>query len=103
MTATRSTGPVLDAQTYADLVKPSKAVAPFTYRAVAPDLFNGIVSSGNEAASNIDHPFDVAQGGKMNLLGKLSWSAIPFDQPIIMGATALHGPCRRCPSSGGSR
>ena len=24
----------------------------------------------------------------MNLLGKLSWSAIPFDQPIIMGATA---------------
>ena len=23
----------------------------------------------------------------MNLLGKLSWSAIPFDQPIIMGAT----------------
>ncbi len=25
----------------------------------------------------------------MNLLGKLSWSAIPFDQPIIMFATAL--------------
>ena len=25
----------------------------------------------------------------MNLLGKLSWSAIPFDQPIIMGATAF--------------
>ena len=25
----------------------------------------------------------------MNLLGKLSWSAIPFDQPIIMGATAV--------------
>jgi len=24
----------------------------------------------------------------MNLLGKLSWSAIPFDQPIVMGATA---------------
>jgi len=24
----------------------------------------------------------------MNLLGKLSWSAIPFDQPIIMGAAA---------------
>ena len=23
----------------------------------------------------------------MNLLGKLSWSAIPFDQPIIMGAS----------------
>ncbi|HSU76316.1 MAG TPA: cytochrome o ubiquinol oxidase subunit I, partial [Burkholderiales bacterium] len=24
----------------------------------------------------------------MNLLGKLTWSAIPFDQPIIMGASA---------------
>ena len=23
----------------------------------------------------------------MNLLGKLTWSAIPFDQPIIMGAS----------------
>ena len=25
----------------------------------------------------------------MNLLGNLSWSAIPFDQPIIMGAPSL--------------
>src|SRR5258708_25367540 len=24
----------------------------------------------------------------MNLLGKLDWNAIPFDQPIVMGATA---------------
>jgi cytochrome o ubiquinol oxidase subunit II len=42
---TRTTGPALDAQTYADLVKPSQAVAPFTYRAVAPGLFGGIVNS----------------------------------------------------------
>ena len=41
-----STGPVLDKQAYADLVKPSKAVAPFTYRAVAPDLFSSIVNAG---------------------------------------------------------
>jgi cytochrome o ubiquinol oxidase subunit 1 len=27
----------------------------------------------------------------MNLLGNLSWAAIPFDQPIIMGATAFMG------------
>ena len=27
----------------------------------------------------------------MNLLGKLDWSAIPFHQPIIMGATAFMG------------
>jgi cytochrome o ubiquinol oxidase subunit 2 len=43
--ATRATGATLDAQSYAALVKPSQAVAPYTYRAVAPDLFNGIVSS----------------------------------------------------------
>jgi cytochrome o ubiquinol oxidase subunit II len=40
--AARATGPTLDAQAYADLVKPSKAVAPFTYRAVASDLFSRI-------------------------------------------------------------
>jgi cytochrome o ubiquinol oxidase subunit 2 len=44
-TATRSTGPALNSETYADLAKPSEAVAPFTYRAVAPDLFTGILSS----------------------------------------------------------
>ena len=43
--AARSAGPMLDAGTYAALVKPSSAVAPFTYRSVAPDLFNGILGS----------------------------------------------------------
>lgn len=40
------TGSTLDKEAYADLSKPSKAVAPFTYRAVAPDLFNSIVNAG---------------------------------------------------------
>src|SRR5262249_18264111 len=43
---TRSTGPELDAQSYAALAKPSQAVPPFTYRAVAPGLFAGIVRGG---------------------------------------------------------
>jgi len=43
--AVRSAGPLLDAQAYADLAKPSKAVAPFTYRSVAPDLFSRILSA----------------------------------------------------------
>jgi cytochrome o ubiquinol oxidase subunit II len=43
--AARSSGPILDPQTYADLLKPSKAVAPFTYREVAPNLFDRIASS----------------------------------------------------------
>jgi cytochrome o ubiquinol oxidase subunit II len=43
--STRSAGPVLDAQAYADLVKPSEAVAPFTYRSIAAGLFAGILSA----------------------------------------------------------
>jgi cytochrome o ubiquinol oxidase subunit II len=43
--STRSAGPVLDTQAYADLVKPSKAVAPFTYRSISPGLFGGILSA----------------------------------------------------------
>jgi cytochrome o ubiquinol oxidase subunit 2 len=42
----RETGPALDTQAYADLAKPSKAVAPFTYRTVAANLFSGIVNAG---------------------------------------------------------
>jgi cytochrome o ubiquinol oxidase subunit 2 len=40
--AARSAGPELDAKSYADLAKPSAAVAPFTYRSVAPGLFDVI-------------------------------------------------------------
>jgi len=58
VTTTRSTGPVLDTQTYAELVKPTTAVPPFTYRTVAPGLFNGILSSGMRGAdaSHVDLP-----------------------------------------------
>jgi cytochrome o ubiquinol oxidase subunit II len=48
----RGSGPVLDAGTYADLARPSKAIEPFTYRAVAPDLFSGILN----AAMPSDNP-----------------------------------------------
>ncbi len=44
--AARNGSLVLDARAYADLAKPSKAVAPFAYRAVAPGLFRSIVTSG---------------------------------------------------------
>jgi cytochrome o ubiquinol oxidase subunit II len=49
--AARNAGPVLDGRAYADLAKPSQAVAPFTYRAVALGLFNGILSSGMQPDS----------------------------------------------------
>jgi cytochrome o ubiquinol oxidase subunit 2 len=41
----RNAGPELNAAAYADLVKPSAAVTPFTYRSVAPGLFDRIVVS----------------------------------------------------------
>src|SRR5499427_2285321 len=47
--ATRTAGPVLDAQSYAALAKPSQAVAPFTYRAVTSDLFKGILSTAMQS------------------------------------------------------
>src|SRR5215831_16234586 len=46
---TRVSGPVLDQQSYAELAKPSQAVAPFTYRAASPDLFNGILSTAMQS------------------------------------------------------
>jgi len=45
VTTARTSGQVLDAQSYAELAKPSQAVAPFTYRAVAPGLFSSIVTA----------------------------------------------------------
>jgi len=41
----RGSGPELNAKTYADLVKPSTAVMPFTYRSVEPGLFDRILVS----------------------------------------------------------
>jgi cytochrome o ubiquinol oxidase subunit 2 len=52
----RSTGPMLDAQAYAELAKPSQAVAPITYSSVASDLFGSIVNTGmhaHEASAHI--------------------------------------------------
>ena len=62
--ATRTTGPVLDAQSYAELAKPSQAVTPFTYRAVAPDLFNGILSTGMQSGIHRASPIRRHRGRK---------------------------------------
>jgi len=55
--ATRSTGPALDAATYIDLGRPSRAVAPFTYRSVTAGLFNDILSAGTAPnhSSRLNH------------------------------------------------
>jgi len=50
VSATRASGPVLDAAAYADLAKPSHTVAPSTYRSVASGLFNQILHAPTSAA-----------------------------------------------------
>jgi cytochrome o ubiquinol oxidase subunit 2 len=45
LSAVHSAGPELDTKSYGDLAKPSAAVAPFTYRSVAPGLFDSILVS----------------------------------------------------------
>src|SRR5262245_47608902 len=37
------------------------------------------------------HLFYITEGRAMNLVGNLTWNAIPSDQPIIMGAMAFMG------------
>jgi cytochrome o ubiquinol oxidase subunit 2 len=44
--AAQSAGPVLDANAYADLAKPSETVVPFNYSAVTPNLFTAITKAG---------------------------------------------------------
>ena len=55
--ATRNSGPVLDVQSYAALVKPSKAVAPFTYRSVTDGLFAGVVSAVSQPVAGLCVPY----------------------------------------------
>src|SRR3984957_4356582 len=62
--ATRGSGPELDAQAYADLEKPSQAVAPFTYRTVAPDLFGRIVMSEAQVDDPIRRVCLASQGAE---------------------------------------
>jgi cytochrome o ubiquinol oxidase subunit II len=47
--AARSAGPELNATTYASLAKPTAAIEPFTYRSVAPGLFENILVSEGQS------------------------------------------------------
>ncbi len=55
---TQRSGPILDAAGYDALVGPSEAVKPFTYRAVAPGLFDAIVmrTVGTDEAGTAHDP-----------------------------------------------
>ncbi|MBV9519422.1 MAG: ubiquinol oxidase subunit II [Hyphomicrobiales bacterium] len=61
VTEARTSGQVLDAQSYAELAKPSQAVAPFTYRALTADIFNVILSTAIDPADPLCLPNPVSQ------------------------------------------
>jgi cytochrome o ubiquinol oxidase subunit 2 len=52
----RGQGPMLDQAAYSELARPSAAVPPATYGAVAPDLFAGIASAGMPMAGTGSRP-----------------------------------------------
>jgi cytochrome o ubiquinol oxidase subunit II len=62
----RAAGSGLDEKGYAELAKPSKDVAPATYRSVAPGLFDRIVK---ETLSGAGHPAGSATGSPMPDMG----------------------------------
>ena len=82
-------GPALTAQSYNDLAKQSINVAPFTYRAVDPDLFEKIVTQALPPGPGPDRRKPIRarpRGRSTSMLGKLTWAAIPLDQPIPLAA-----------------
>ncbi len=62
--ANRNSGPTLDATSYAELVRPSRAVSPFTYGTVAPDLFRMIVDPDG-AMVHPRHTAHAAEAGRI--------------------------------------
>ncbi len=92
--ATRGSGPTLTGQSYEDLAKQSLSVAPFTYRDVEPELFQKIVTQAVAAWPRAEPQRPTRarpneRGSRM--FGKLTWAAIPFDQPIPLFAGAIVG------------
>jgi len=64
VTGTRDTGPTLDAPNYTELARPTQSVPPFTYRAVAPDLFQTIVSP-DATQGHPSHTADAVDMGRI--------------------------------------
>ena len=83
-------------RTYAELSKPSSYVKPMTYGAVAPGLFDAIAIGPRAALrGSCRTTRRRRQRGHDAMFGKLSWSAIPFDQPIPLDHLDGRDPRRR--------
>ena len=86
---TKTSGPALDRQNYDELAKPSEKVKPFTYASVTPGMFD---HDWRHAAGRIfapEIPSERQKDRAVNILGKLNWSAIPFDEPEAMATSVV--------------
>ena len=88
--ATRKSGPSLDAGSYAELAQAERSrTAPFTYRPSIPscssDRHQKLPPGPDRSRPT---RANVAPRTEPQMLGKLSWAAIPFDQPIPLVAAA---------------
>jgi cytochrome o ubiquinol oxidase subunit II len=63
LSSTRGTGATLDTAAYASLVKPSEAVAPFTYSAIEAGLFARILSPGLQTEDGRSSSYPVCVRG----------------------------------------
>jgi len=79
---TKTQGGVLDARTFEELTRPAKADGAQTYARVSDGLFDRI-SSGHMAGR--------LAATRAIMFGRLTWAAIPFDQPVVMIASGTVG------------
>jgi hypothetical protein len=73
----------LDAARYAQLARPGVAASTPTYGQVAPGLFQSIL------ATSVQPPVTTERGRCNDMLGKLTWDAIPLHDPIPLFAAGL--------------
>ncbi len=87
VTQVRGARPALDDAGYAALAKPSKAVPPAAYGSVEPNLFDRIIDAddlgsrkrGRWGGAGVRRR---GRQGEVEMLGRLSWAAIPFNEPL---------------------
>ena len=94
---TKGAGPTLDAQSYAELEKPSHAVPPFTYGSVSSGLFETIVSAGH-AGRTLPHRRARLTARRIVLCaysGKLSWERDPVRPADTLVRVRADDPGRR--------
>ncbi len=90
----RGSGSGLDDAGYAELAKPSKAVPPTTYRSVEPKLFERILDqtvAGPGKAESAGPGVRHCVRREVDMLGRLSWAAIPFNEPLPLISGAVVG------------